>query len=164
MMSPEEAQGKFDRLLERAGVPATAATAAQKIAALRTVPLADLISWNDPLTTPIWDPKWFVDHASPREPLDCAEPFPSWVQAIVAGTMRDELAIFRLDKVWQTRESIVASISAALHLPADPTFATTVLCEYGIDQVASDEAAVQGFVALLMDACFARVPFNLAGA
>ncbi|KAL3483325.1 carboxylesterase [Aspergillus germanicus] len=163
MMSPEEAQGKFDRLLERAGIPATAA-AAQKIAALRTVPLADLISWTDPLTTPIWDPKWFVDHASPQEPLDCEEPFPSWVQAIVAGTMRDEMAIFRLDKVWQTRESIVASISAALHLPADPTFSTSVLCEYGIDQAASNEAAAQGFIALLMDACFTRVPFNLAGA
>ncbi|OBT82911.1 hypothetical protein VE02_08975 [Pseudogymnoascus sp. 03VT05] len=121
MLRPEEAQGKFDRLVQRAGIPLTA-TASQRIAALRTASTEDLIAWNGPLTSPIWDPKWFVGLALPEAPLDCVEPFPNWVQAIVTGPMRDEMSVFGFDKLWQTKVSVISSLRNVLSLPSDLSF------------------------------------------
>ncbi|KFY95403.1 hypothetical protein V500_02795 [Pseudogymnoascus sp. VKM F-4518 (FW-2643)] len=163
MLGPEEAQAKFDRLVQRAGVPLTA-TASQKIAALRSASTEDLIAWNGPLTSPIWDPKWFVGHALPEAPLDCVEPFPNWVQAIVTGTMRDEMSVFGFDKLWKTKVSVISSLRNVLSLPSDHSFGSEVLEEYGVLEARSDTAAVQALTSLLADACFSSLPFNVASA
>jgi carboxylesterase type B len=144
MLRPEEAQGKFDRL--------------------RTASTEDLIAWNGPLTSPIWDPKWFVGHALPEAPLDCVEPFPNWVQAIVTGTMRDEMSVFGFEKLWQTKVSVISSLRNVLSLPSDLSFGSEVLEEYGVLEARSDTAAVQALTSLLSDACFSRLPFNVASA
>ncbi|KAL4744928.1 hypothetical protein BDW72DRAFT_208619 [Aspergillus terricola var. indicus] len=163
MMKPSAAQAKFDQLVQSAGISPTA-TAAEKIAALRSASPEDLIAWNGPLTSPNWDSKWFVGHASPEAPLDCAEPFPTWVQAVVSGTMRDELSVFGLDKLWSTKASVLSSLRNLLSLPGDPSFCSEVLAEYGIQDDSLDVVAVRAFGSILADACFSRVPFNLADA
>ncbi|KAH3038043.1 hypothetical protein KXV27_007109 [Aspergillus fumigatus] len=163
MILPEEAQLKFNKLLQWAGVP-QGATADEKIAALRSVSAEQLIAWNDLLMSPIWDPKWFVGHGSPTSPLDSAEPFPNWVQGIVVGTMRDELSIFGLERFWQTKAMVKSSLNHSLSLPSDPDFSTEVLNEYGILEAGSDTEAVRGFIRVATDACFSRLPYNLARA
>ncbi|KAH1491204.1 hypothetical protein LV164_000835 [Aspergillus fumigatus] len=163
MILPEEAQLKFNKLLQWAGVP-QGATADEKIAALRSVSAEQLIAWNDLLMSPIWDPKWFVGHSSPTSPLDSAEPFPNWVQGIVVGTMRDELSIFGLERFWQTEAMVKSSLNHSLSLPSDPDFSTEVLNEYGILEAGSDTEAVRGFIRVATDACFSRLPYNLARA
>ncbi|RHZ55824.1 putative carboxylesterase [Aspergillus thermomutatus] len=163
MILPEEAQLKFNKLLQCAGVP-QGATADEKIAALRSVSAEQLIAWNDLLMSPIWDPKWFVGHSSPTSPLDSAQPFPSWVQGIVVGTMRDELSIFGLERFWQTKAMVKSSLNHSLSLPSDPDFSTEVLNEYGILEAGSDTEALRGFIRVATDACFSRLPYNLARA
>lgn len=163
MLRPEEAQAKFDRLVQHAGVPLTA-TASQKIAALRSASTEELIAWNGPLTSPIWDPKWFVGHSLPEAPLDCVEPFPSWVQAIVTGTMRDEMSVFGFDKLALAKVSVISSLRNILSLPSDQSFVSEVLEQYGVLEAKSDTEAVQALTSLLADACFSRLPFNVASA
>ncbi|KAL3428965.1 carboxylesterase [Aspergillus tetrazonus] len=163
MLRPEEAQDRFDSMVKRTGLPHTA-SAPEKLAALRSVPIEDLVDWNGGLTSPIWDPKWFVGHTTPEAPLDCPEPFPSWVKGIVAGTMRDEMAIFGFAKLWRTKESVLSSLHNALSLSDDPSFCDDVLREYGVSDATTDQAAVNAFITLVADACFSRVPFNLASA
>ncbi|KAL4820364.1 carboxylesterase [Aspergillus spinulosporus] len=143
MMKPSEAQAKFDRLVQSAGISPTA-TAAEKIAALRSASPEDLIAWNGPITFPNWDPKWF---------------------ALISGTMRDEMSFFGLEKGWSTKASVLTSLRNLLSLPpGDPSFYSEVLAEYGIQDDSPDTVAVQAFGSILADACFSRVPFNLADA
>ncbi|PYH76806.1 carboxylesterase [Aspergillus uvarum CBS 121591] len=163
MLRPEDAQERFDKLVQRTGVPVSA-TAAEKLAALRSIPQEVLVTWNEGATSPVWDPKWFVGHGDPEQPLDSVGTFPAWVQAIVSGTMRDEMSVFGFVKLWKTKESVIASLRGGLFLPQDPSFCDEALHEYGIQQSSSDAAAVQGFVSVLADACFAPLPFNLANA
>ncbi|GLA67599.1 hypothetical protein AtubIFM54640_011267 [Aspergillus tubingensis] len=163
LLRTEEAQDQFDSMIKRTGLPLTA-SGTEKLAALRSVPVEDLIAWNGGLTSPIWDPKWFVGHTAQEAPLDCSEPFPNWVKGIVAGTMRDELAIFGFTKLWRTKKSVVSGLRNALSLTEDPSFCNDVLQEYVVSDAPSDEAAVNAFITLVADACFSRVPFNLASA
>ncbi|KAI3057218.1 transcriptional regulator family: Fungal Specific TF [Aspergillus niger] len=162
MLRPEDAQERFNKLVQRTGVPVSA-TAADKLAALRSIPPEVLNTWNEGATSPVWDPKWFVGHDNPEQPLDSTVgEFPAWVQAIVSGTMRDEMAIFGFVKLWQTKQLVIASLRDGLSLPEDPSFCDEVLQEYVIQQSSSDAAAVQGLVSVLADACFTPLPFNLA--
>ncbi|RDW83609.1 putative carboxylesterase [Aspergillus mulundensis] len=140
ILAPDEAQARFNEVVARAGVPASA-PGAQKLAALRAASTEDLMAWNSPVTSPAWDAQFSVGLGRSRAcaPLD---------------TLRETLPF--------APDAVVHTLRWALALPSDPAFAGDVMAAYGVEDAPSDAAAVQAFVAILADACFSAVPWNLA--
>ncbi|KAH8883405.1 carboxylesterase [Thozetella sp. PMI_491] len=148
-------QAAFDRLVAKTGVSASA-PAAQKIAALRSLPAAELNKLLEGESIgPVWDDKWFPDQDFSRKYEDF-DHFPSWVKRVVVGYTRDEMALFRALADCNT----IATVNSALQQTVpEAEFLKELLDHYKISSASTDEEARKGFVALTTEAFFSRVPY-----
>ena len=96
----EEAQETFDELVASAGV-APDASAEEKLKALRSLDSDEVVKLMLPrLATPLYDDKWFV-YQDGNKPIAGPAPFGPWVKGVVAGSTRDEAALFGVTQ-WRT--------------------------------------------------------------
>ncbi len=156
---PEEAQETFDELVASAGVAADA-PGEEKLKALRKLDSDEVVKLMLPrLATPLWDDKWFVYQEGNR-PIAGPASFAPWVKGVVAGSTRDEAAIFGATqwKTWtpqQFEDRVKSSFS-------DPRLASELADAYGISAKASQETCLAGFVAMTTDSIFSGLPFVIA--
>jgi len=156
---PEEAQETFDELVASAGV-ATTASAEQKLEALRNLDADKVVKLMLPrLATPLWDEKWFV-YQDGKRPVAGPAPFAPWVKGVVAGSTRDEAAIFGAVQ-WRTwtPQQFEDRVKSSF---ADPKVVQELVGAYGISSTASQEKCLAGFVAMATDSIFSGLPFVIA--
>lgn len=100
LRSLDSAQEAFDKLVDSISIPATA-SAAQKLAALRRIPVEEFILHVDVSTAavPITDPNWFRPSENDDVPIFSNEYWgniPSWCKKVIAGHTKDEASLFFL--------------------------------------------------------------------
>ncbi|KAJ9607703.1 hypothetical protein H2200_007781 [Cladophialophora chaetospira] len=156
---PEEAQETFDELVGHTGV-ANTASVEEKLKALRNLDSDEVVKLMLPrLATPLWDDKWFV-YQDGKRPIAGPAPFAPWVKGIIAGSTRDEVAIFGAVQ-WQkwTPQLFKDRVKSSF---ADPDLAQELAEAYGIFADASQETCLAGFVAMATDSIFSGLPFVIA--
>ncbi|KAH8819077.1 para-nitrobenzyl esterase [Xylogone sp. PMI_703] len=98
LQSLEKAQVVFDKLVASVGIPATA-SAEQKLASLRSIPIGRLVHHIDvsAAATPTIDPNWFRQtNAVPMYSPEYWADLPSWCARVISGHTKDEAALFFL--------------------------------------------------------------------
>ncbi|PVH80443.1 alpha/beta-hydrolase [Cadophora sp. DSE1049] len=153
LVSQEESQATFDRLVASTGVAASA-TAAGKLAALRKLTNEQLASLlQGPFAFPIADKNWFGDDST--SPIEQRGPFPEWAKNILVGYTKDEIALFGL--AWT--EKSLEEIEGAFKKITDQSYAEEIKEAYGISGDAT--SARNGVLQYISDIEFARAPFYL---
>jgi carboxylesterase type B len=155
---PNEAQDKFDRLIDRIGVSASA-SGVEKIDALRRLTekqMIDLVE-GEVLIRPVWDRKWF-GHEQDITRLDQVIEYPKWIQGLVMGWVKDETALgLPLWNKW-SREKLLDGISYAA---TDSQMAHDIRDAYGLSHV-SRENVLRGVLDFSADALYVVMPLLLA--
>lgn len=154
----EECQNTFDRLVAASGVEASAADFT-KLAALRKYApeQIDRLLGNNMLIRPAWDSSWFT-FQDQSTPMSCLTKFPSWIQGLTIGWMRDEFAMFhKIWKSWSPEQLKKVVTSAVIY----PKLAEEILHVYGIDTDCQTDS-VKGLVDFSTDSFYAALPIILA--
>ena len=156
---PEEAQETFDELVASSGVAADA-SAEEKLKGLRNLDSEEVVKLMLPrLATPLWDDKWFV-HQEGNKPIAGPAPFAPWVKGVVAGSTRDETAVFGATqwKKW-TSQQFADRVKSSF---SEPKLAEELAEAYNISSSASQATCLAGFVAMTSDSIFSGLPFVIA--
>ena len=154
----EEAQETFDELVAHAGV-APNSSAEEKLKALRDLDWTEMVKLMVPrFATPLYDAKWFV-YQDGNRPIAGPAPFAPWVKGIVAGSTKDEAALFGVTqwRSWtshQFRDRVESSFS-------DPKVAQDLADAYGVSPNAPPETCLAGFLAMGTDGIFSGLPYTI---
>lgn len=101
------------------------ASAGDKLSALRSLTDAQLGTlFNGAYQRPSWDPNWFIYQQDLNIPLQNVKSFPSWVQGINFGWMKDEMALWTRDWIHLTPLKME---QWALDISPDPSFAAELV-------------------------------------
>lgn len=156
----DEAQATFDELVASTDV-APSASDAEKLAALRSLSSEDIVRlMGRQLATPLWDEEWFVYQDGAR-PIAGPAPFAPWVKGVIAGSTKDEAAVFGGTgwRSWEISQFEERVKSAFL----DPGLALELTNAYGLGPTSSVDTYLRGFVDMATDSLFSGLPFIIAG-
>lgn len=157
---PLAAQQLFDDVVKKAGLDAKASDS-EKLTRLRKLSSEELVSLTPQgLLIPAWDGEWF-SHQAWKDPIERVGPFPSWIEGILSGWVKDEYALFGIPNGWKDFTSVDIE-KIIRHIIPDSDIANEVTKFYGIDEAISQSAALDALIKFASDAFFAVVPSYIA--
>ncbi|KAK6369473.1 hypothetical protein LTS17_009379 [Exophiala oligosperma] len=154
---PALAEETYQRLVSSTGIP-TSASATERLAALRQLSdkqLEDLLGGS--FARPVWDPNWFV-HQDVITPFERVTKFSPWVEGVLVGWTRDEMALW--SNQWHSLTS--AEVEAWVRdVSPDPAFASELLKAYNVSRDNPAEISLDGLMRLSSDGAFGCLPIML---
>ncbi|KAL2430509.1 hypothetical protein ABEF95_009280 [Exophiala dermatitidis] len=164
---PEEVQATFEQLVDEAcsisGAPLSSSPLSdnEKLMALRDLTADDMVRlMGTQFATPKYDKEWFT-YQDPDRTTAGPAPFAPWVKAVLAGTTRDEAALFTIVRGLQkwTFAQFEERVKSAI---PDPELAKELMDVYGLSDKADGPTNFRGVLDMITDCSFTGVPYILA--
>ncbi|KAH8815519.1 carboxylesterase [Xylogone sp. PMI_703] len=162
LLTPQQSQETFDRLIAEGTNLSPSAPAGDKLAALRSLSTKDLerLLEGHPARVAL-DEEFFLDLPNTEDDLldDTERPFPSWVKLVVVGMTQVENALFSSQWYDYTKEQILQAIGSAI---LDPSYKKEVFEAYSISDSSSHEELVAALANYTSDCLFAQTTYSVA--
>ncbi|EED19745.1 carboxylesterase, putative [Talaromyces stipitatus ATCC 10500] len=152
----EDAQRTFDRMVASTGLP-DSATGPEKLQALRALSddeMGRLL--NGVYSRPIWDPNWFVYQKDSSTPMERLDKFPSWVQGVMVGWTKDEMALWGCTQ-WTTMTP-TDIITWIKDISPNPPFAEELMQVYHISEHQSQQSNFAALLKMSTELIYGCVP------
>jgi hypothetical protein len=152
------AQDRFDNLVSKIGLAASA-PAGDKLSALRSLTPNTLNQLHgDGVSPPVWDPDFWSDYEQGTSLSDTSRPLPSWLKSAVIGCTSEEAALFLPSHISGT--DAVAMVKHAFAV--DPDLTQDILNAYTIKEAMSSSDATNALIRLVTHGVFTNVAHTFA--
>lgn len=157
---PEEVQANFDQLVTSTGTSLSASDE-EKLAALRALTAEDIVRLMDgQFATPLYDKEWFT-YQDVTKPTAGPAPIAPWVKGVIAGSTKDEAAIFGIGIGWLSWSFNQFEERVRFAVP-DAALAAELMDAYGLGPTSSSETNFRAFLDIATDCNFSGLPFIVA--